>query len=114
MHKRQSAPGEEDRKWHNQRDAMQRSFYLQRPIMAYPPYHSTQTLSPAPIYPMWGQPGSQTAGVQIWGPPAYPLWHPTESWNWKPYPGVIFLFGIKAEYMLFHIIKYAFVVCYAV
>ncbi|XP_027914117.1 two-component response regulator-like APRR2 isoform X2 [Vigna unguiculata] len=88
MHKRQSAPGEEDRKWHNQRDAMQRSFYLQRPIMAYPPYHSTQTLSPGPIYPMWGQPGSQTAGVQIWGPPAYPLWHPTESWNWKPYPGM--------------------------
>ncbi|KAK8471725.1 hypothetical protein PHAVU_002G004800 [Phaseolus vulgaris] len=88
IHKRQSAPGEEDRKWHNQRDAMQRSFYLQRPIMAYPSYHSNQTLSPAPIYPMWGQPGSQMAGVQMWGSPAYPLWHPTESWNWKPYPGM--------------------------
>ncbi|BAU00369.1 Two-component response regulator-like APRR2 Pseudo-response regulator 2 TOC2 protein [Vigna angularis] len=88
MHRRQSAPGEEDRKWHNQRDVMQRNFYLQRPIMAYPPYHSNQTISPAPIYPMWGQPGSQTAAVQIWGPPAYPLWHPTENWNWKPYPGM--------------------------
>ncbi|CAJ1928921.1 unnamed protein product [Sphenostylis stenocarpa] len=88
IHKRQSAPGEEDRKWHNQRDATQRSYYLQRPIMAYPPYHSNPTPSPAPIYPMWGQPGSQSAGVQIWGPPAYPLWHPTESWHWKPYPGV--------------------------
>ncbi|TKY70733.1 Two-component response regulator APRR2 [Spatholobus suberectus] len=88
IHKRQSAPGEEDRKWHNQRDIMQGSYYLQRPIMAYPPYHSNHTLSPAPIYPMWGQPGSQTAGVQIWGPPGYPLWHPTESWHWKPYPGV--------------------------
>lgn len=80
---------------------MQRNFYLQRPIMAYPPYHSNQTLSPAPIYPMWGQPGGQMAGVQIWGsPPAYPLWHPTESWNWKPYPGVI-----PSNEMLFHIIK---------
>ncbi|KAK7307734.1 hypothetical protein VNO77_41056 [Canavalia gladiata] len=88
MHKKQSAPGEEDRKWHIQRDTMQRSYYLQRPIMAYPPYHSSHTLSPAPVYPMWGQSGSQTAGVQIWSPPGYPLWHPTESWHWKPYPGV--------------------------
>ncbi|RZB78268.1 Two-component response regulator-like APRR2 isoform H [Glycine soja] len=88
IHKRQSAPREEDRKWHNQGDAMQRNYYMQRPIMAYPPYHSHHTLSPAPIYPMWGQPGSQTAGVQIWGHPGYPMWHPTESWHWKPYPGV--------------------------
>ncbi|XP_027360608.1 two-component response regulator-like APRR2 isoform X2 [Abrus precatorius] len=88
IHKRQSAPVEEDPKWHNQRDTMQRNYYLQRPIMAYPPYHSNHTLPPAPVYPRWGQPGSQTAGVQIWGPPGYPLWHPTESWHWNPYPGV--------------------------
>ncbi|KAG5070044.1 hypothetical protein JHK85_002421 [Glycine max] len=88
IHKRQSAPREEDRKWHNQRDAMQRNYYMQRPIMAYPPYHSNHTLSPAPIYPMWGQPGSQTAGVQIWGHPGYHIWHPTESCHWKPYQGV--------------------------
>ncbi|KAK7309096.1 hypothetical protein RJT34_05569 [Clitoria ternatea] len=88
MHKRQSAAGEDDRKWHNQRDTMQRNYYLRRPIMAYPPYHSNHTLSPAPVYPMWGQPGIQTPGLQVWGPPAYPLWHPTESWHWKPYPGM--------------------------
>ncbi|KAL5181680.1 Two-component response regulator-like APRR2 [Glycine soja] len=40
------------------------------------------------LYPMWGQPGSQTAGVQIWGHPGYHIWHPTESWHWKPYQGV--------------------------
>ncbi|KAJ1386554.1 SANT/Myb domain [Sesbania bispinosa] len=88
MHKRQIMPGEEDRKWPNQRDPMQRSYCLQRPIMAYPPYHSSHTLSPAPVYPMWGQPGSQTASVQIWGPHGYPQWQPIESWHWKPYPGV--------------------------
>ena len=63
--------------------------------MAYPPYHSNHTLSPAPIYPMWGQPGSQTAGVQIWGHPGYHIWHPTESCHWKPYQGVFFLFRTK-------------------
>ncbi|KAL2348247.1 hypothetical protein Fmac_002247 [Flemingia macrophylla] len=88
VHRRQSLPGDDDQKWHNQRDAMQRSYHMQRPIMAYPPYHSNHTLSPAPIYPMWGQPGSQASGVQIWAPPSYPLWHPPESWHWQPYPGV--------------------------
>ncbi|XP_004511768.1 two-component response regulator-like APRR2 isoform X2 [Cicer arietinum] len=88
MHKRQMMHGEEDRKWPNQRDQIHRNYSLQRPIMAYPPYHhSNHTLPPAPIYPMWGQPGSQTTGVQIWSPPpGYPLWQSTESWHWKPYP----------------------------
>jgi hypothetical protein len=75
---------------------------MQRPIMAYPPYHSNHTFPPAPAYPMWGQHGSQTAGVPIWSPPGYPLWQPTESWHWKPYPpGVIFLSEIKAGYTFF-------------
>ncbi|XP_061359671.1 two-component response regulator-like APRR2 isoform X2 [Gastrolobium bilobum] len=88
MHKRQILPKEGGRKWPNQRDSMQRSYCLQRPIMAYPPYHSNHTPSLAPVYPMWGQPGSQMAGMQIWGSPGYPLWQPTESWHWKPFPGV--------------------------
>jgi hypothetical protein len=98
---------DEDRKWPNQRDPMQRNYCkLQRPIMAYPPYHSNHTFPPAPVYPMWGQPGSQTAGVPIWPPPGYPLWQqPAESWHWKPYPAVIFLFGIKPGYWFsFHIL----------
>ncbi|XP_057415613.1 two-component response regulator-like APRR2 isoform X1 [Lotus japonicus] len=75
MHKRQILPKEESRKWLNQRDAVQRSYFHQRPIMAYPPYHSNHTLPMPPVYPMWG-------------PPGYPLWQPTESWHWKPLPGM--------------------------
>ncbi|TKY55544.1 Two-component response regulator APRR2 [Spatholobus suberectus] len=86
MHKRQILPKEEDRKWLNQRE---RSYCAQRPIMAFPPYHYNHTLPLAPVYPMWGQSGSQTAGMQIWGSPGYPMWQPTaESWHWKPFPGV--------------------------
>ncbi|KAL1333377.1 two-component response regulator-like APRR2 isoform X1 [Arachis ipaensis] len=90
MHKRQILPKEEGRKWLNQRDQMQRSYCLQqRPIMAFPPpNHSNHTLSPAPIYPMWRQSGGQAAAMPVWGPPGYPLWHPTESWHWKPLPGL--------------------------
>ncbi|KAL9326790.1 hypothetical protein ACSQ67_007435 [Phaseolus vulgaris] len=84
MHKRQIFPKEEDRKWLNQRE---RSYCLQRPIMAFPPYHSNHTLPLAPVYPMWGQSSSQTAGMQIWSSPGYPLWQPTaENWHWKPFP----------------------------
>nr|QSD99641.1 MYB family transcription factor [Melilotus albus] len=87
IHKRQIIHTDEDRKWPNRRDPMQRNYCMQRPIMAYPPYHSNHSFPPAPAYPMWGQHGSQTAGVPIWGPsPGYPLWQPTESWHWKPYP----------------------------
>ncbi|CAK8539555.1 unnamed protein product [Lathyrus sativus] len=88
MHKRQILHTDEDRKWPNQRDPMQRNYCMQRPIMAYPPYHSNHIYPPASVYPTWGgQPGSHTAGVPIWAPPGYPLWQqPTENWHWKPYP----------------------------
>lgn len=88
MHRRHILPKEEDPRWPHQRDMMQRSYYAPRPIMAIPPYHSNHTLSRAPMYPMWGQPGNQPAGVQMWAPPDYHLWQPTESWHWKPFPGV--------------------------
>ncbi|KAI4327239.1 hypothetical protein L6164_019725 [Bauhinia variegata] len=88
MHKRQILPKEEDRRWLHQRDPMQRSYYPQRPIMAFPPYQSNHTLSPAPAYPMWGQPGGHLPGVQVWSPPGYPVWQPTESWHWKPVSGM--------------------------
>lgn len=102
MHKRQIIHTDEDRKWPNRRDPMQRNYCMQRPIMAYPPYHSNHTFPPAPAYSMWGQHGSQTAGVPIWSPPGYPLWQPTESWHWKPYPpGVILLSETKAGYTFF-------------
>ena len=87
MHKRHILPKEEDRRWPNQRDIMQRSYYVPRPTMAYPPYHSNHAIAPAPIYPMWGQPGSQPAGVQMWAPPNYHLL--------QPFPGVLFLIRSK-------------------
>jgi len=94
MHKRQIFPKEEDRKWLNQRE---RSYCVQRPIMAFPPYHSNHTLPLAPVYPMWGQSGSQTAGMQIWSSPGYPMWQPTaENWHWKPFPRVIFFLYVIA------------------
>ena len=64
---------------------MQSGYILQRPVMAFPSYRSNQTISPAPLYPVWGQ-----SGVQMWGPPCYPAWQPAKSWHWKPVPGVIF------------------------
>ncbi|OIW20157.1 hypothetical protein TanjilG_02959 [Lupinus angustifolius] len=88
MHKRRLLPKEEGRKWLNQSDPMQRSYCLQRPVMAFPQYHSNHTLSPAPVYPTWGQPGCQMPGMNIWNSPGYPLWQPTESWNRKPFPGM--------------------------
>lgn len=92
MHKRHILPKEEDRRWANPRDPMQRNYYPQKPIMAFPPYHSSHALAMPAIYPMWGQPaGGHPAGVQMWGPPSYPPWQPPESWHWKPYTGVMFL-----------------------
>lgn len=77
---------------------------MQRPIMAYPPYHSNHTFPPHSVYPMWGgQPGSHTAGVPIWAPPppGYPLWQqPTENWHWKPYPPAVII-PFAAEYTFF-------------
>ncbi|KAE9613110.1 putative response regulator and transcription factor RR-A-type family [Lupinus albus] len=77
MQKRQIVPRGE---WANHRDPIQRSYDAQRPIMSYPPFHSNQTHYPAHVYPMWRQPVIQTAGVQVWGPPGYPLC--------QPFPGV--------------------------
>uniref|UniRef100_A0A2N9HU22 Two-component response regulator-like APRR2 n=1 Tax=Fagus sylvatica TaxID=28930 RepID=A0A2N9HU22_FAGSY len=85
MHRRHILPKEEERRWPRHRDVMQRSYYPQRPIMAFPPYHSNHT---APVYPIWGQPGSHPAGVHMWGPRGYPAWQPTDNWHWKPYPGM--------------------------
>ncbi|XP_024026471.1 two-component response regulator-like APRR2 isoform X1 [Morus notabilis] len=88
MHKRHILPKEDDRRWPRPPDTVQRNYYPQQPIMAYPSYHSNHAVPVPPVYPMWGQPGSHPTGVQVWGPPAYPPWQPAESWHWKPYPGM--------------------------
>lgn len=88
MHRRHILPKEQERRWPRSRDLIQRNYYQQRPVMAYPSYHSNHTLSTAPIYPVWGQPGSQQAGAQLWGQPGYPAWQPTNNWHWNPHPGM--------------------------
>uniref|UniRef100_A0A2P2M024 Two-component response regulator-like APRR2 n=1 Tax=Rhizophora mucronata TaxID=61149 RepID=A0A2P2M024_RHIMU len=87
MHKRHILPKEDDRRWQQQRDQLQRSYYPHKPIMAYPPYHSNHGFLPGPIYPIWGANGSHMAGVQMWGPTGYPPWPTTESCHWGPYHG---------------------------
>ncbi|KAJ8754311.1 hypothetical protein K2173_002762 [Erythroxylum novogranatense] len=88
LHRRHILPKEDDRRWQRQGDQLQRSYYLQKPIMAYPPYHSNHSLPPSPFFPMWGAATSHPAGVQMWGPSGYPLWPPADAWHWRPYPGM--------------------------
>ncbi|KAK8497344.1 hypothetical protein V6N12_064033 [Hibiscus sabdariffa] len=85
MHKRHILPKEDDRRW-PQRDQTQRSCFPHKPIMAFPPYHSNHVVPVGPFYPMWGAP--HPASLQSWGSQGYYPWQPTETWHWKPYPGV--------------------------
>lgn len=85
MHRRHILPKEDDRRW-----SQQRSYYQHKPIMAYPPPHSNHTFQLSPVYPVWGAAAGQPPGVQMWcSSPGYSPWLPSESWYWKPYPGVI-------------------------
>ncbi|XAR70595.1 hypothetical protein NMG60_11027500 [Bertholletia excelsa] len=88
MQRRHILPKEDDRRWPHIRDASQRSYYPHKPVMAYPPYHSNPAMPAGQIYPAWGSPGSYPSSVQLWGPHFYPPWQPTESWHWRPYPGM--------------------------
>lgn len=88
MHRRHILPKEDDRRWPQLRDQVQRSYYPHKPIMAYPPYHSNHALPPGPVYPVWGAAGSHAAGGHMWGPPGYSPWPQTESCHWRPYQGV--------------------------
>lgn len=92
MHRRHILPREDESRWHRPvGDVTQRGYYVQKPIMAYPPnpYHPTQTLPAGHVYPAWIPPGSYPTGVHMWGSPYYPGWQlPTESWQWRPYSGM--------------------------
>ncbi|XP_043808605.1 two-component response regulator-like APRR2 isoform X3 [Manihot esculenta] len=84
MHRRHILPKEDDRRW-----SQQRSYYQHKPIMAYPPPHSNHTFQLSPVYPVWGAAAGQPPGVQMWcSSPGYSPWLPSESWYWKPYPGM--------------------------
>lgn len=66
----------------------ERSYYPRKPVMAFPPYHSTRALPGGQVYPAWVPPSNYPTGVQMWGSPCYPPWQSAESWHWKPYPTV--------------------------
>ncbi|XP_042484433.1 two-component response regulator-like APRR2 isoform X2 [Macadamia integrifolia] len=84
MHRRHIMPKEDDRRWHHPRDTLQR-VYAQKPVMAFPPYHSNHGFSTNQIYPVWGHPPSiQMCG----GHPGFPSWQLPENWPWKTYPGM--------------------------
>ncbi|KAK4789262.1 hypothetical protein SAY86_020581 [Trapa natans] len=84
MNRRHILPKEGDGKWPQQREMAARSYHPNRPIVAFPSYHSNQIAYP----PMWGLQGNHQPGMQFWSPPSYPLWQPAENWQWKPYPGL--------------------------
>ncbi|XP_043693291.1 two-component response regulator-like APRR2 isoform X2 [Telopea speciosissima] len=84
MHRRHIVPKEDDWRWHHSTDTLQR-VYAQKPVMAFPPYHSNYGLSANQIYPVWGHPPSiQMRG----GHPGFPSWRLPQSWPWKTYPGM--------------------------
>lgn len=64
----------------------ERSYYPRKPVMVFPPYHSTRALPGGQVYPAWVPPSNYPTGVQMWGSPCYPPWQSAESWHWKPYP----------------------------
>ncbi|XP_057476565.1 two-component response regulator-like APRR2 isoform X1 [Actinidia eriantha] len=89
MQRRHILPKEDDRRWPNPRAPSQRSYYPQRPVMAFPPHHSAHTSPTGQVYyPAWGHPGSYPSNVQMWGPAFYPPWQPTDNWHSYPYPAV--------------------------
>ncbi|GKV10737.1 hypothetical protein SLEP1_g22058 [Rubroshorea leprosula] len=86
MHRRHILPKEDDRGW-PRRDHAPRSYYPQKPMTTFLPYHPNHAIPASQLYPVWGAP-SHPATVQVWGSPGYPPWQATESWHWKPYPGM--------------------------
>ncbi|KAK8516277.1 hypothetical protein V6N12_068887 [Hibiscus sabdariffa] len=83
MQGRHILPKEDGRKW-LQRQKMHSNIYTNKPIMAFPPYHSNIVVPVSPLYPMWGAPSHPPSIIQMY----YPPWQPTESWDSKSYPGV--------------------------
>ncbi|GLT91184.1 hypothetical protein SLE2022_090840 [Rubroshorea leprosula] len=86
MHRRHILPKEDDRGW-PRRDHAPRSYYPHKPMTTFLPYHPNHAIPASQLYPVWGAP-SHPATVQVWGSPGYPPWQATESWHWKPYPGM--------------------------
>lgn len=88
LQRRHILPKESGRKWPQTRHSTPRNYYPQKPIMAYPPYHSPATH----VYPAWPPQHNYNytpPPPQMWGPPPYyPAWQSSENWMWNPYSGL--------------------------
>ncbi|PKU62172.1 two-component response regulator-like APRR2 isoform X2 [Dendrobium catenatum] len=88
MHKRHILPKEDDRRWQVHTDPTQRG-YMQKPIMAFPPYHSNYIIPPSQPYPIWPHQAYHVPNVQMWRHSGLPTWHPPpENWQTKIYPEI--------------------------
>ncbi|KAJ0681368.1 putative response regulator and transcription factor RR-A-type family [Helianthus annuus] len=88
LQRRHILPKDGGRKWPQTRHSTPRNYYPQKPIMAYPPYHSNHALPQAQVYPAWPPPHNYAMPPQMWAPPYYPAWQSSENWMWNPYPGL--------------------------
>ncbi|XP_016436050.1 two-component response regulator-like APRR2 [Nicotiana tabacum] len=90
MQRRQILPKEDEKRWPRPqpRDSVQRSYYPHKPIMAFPTYQSNHAPATGQFYPPWVAPGSYPNGAHMWGSPYYPGWQPSQTWHWKPHPGL--------------------------
>ncbi|KAK4801129.1 hypothetical protein SAY86_021616 [Trapa natans] len=79
MNRRHILSKEDERRCPQNKDAALKNYYPNRPIMAFPPYHSHHI-----SYPVWGLQGNHQHPMQYWSPPL----QPAENWQWKPYPAL--------------------------
>ncbi|XP_020577588.1 two-component response regulator-like APRR2 isoform X2 [Phalaenopsis equestris] len=86
MHKRHILPKEDDRRWQLHADPSQKG-YLQKPVMAFPPYHSNYIIPPSQPYPIWPHQTYHLPHVQMWRHSGFPSWPPPpENWPTNIYP----------------------------
>ncbi|KAG0449854.1 hypothetical protein HPP92_027071 [Vanilla planifolia] len=83
MHRRHILPKDGDKRWQVTREFQQKG-YMQKPIMAFTPYHSSNSAPPSNAYTIWPHPSYHLPHVQLWGHSGMPSWHlPQGNWQWK-------------------------------
>ncbi|KAM0044155.1 putative response regulator and transcription factor RR-A-type family [Helianthus debilis subsp. tardiflorus] len=75
LHRRHILPKESARKWPQIGHSTPRNYYLQKPVMAYPPPYPSNHPQ---VYPAWPRP------PQMY----YPGWQSSGNWTWNPCSGV--------------------------
>ncbi|XP_072957427.1 two-component response regulator-like APRR2 [Typha angustifolia] len=89
MHRRHILPKDENNRWQTQGDLTARG-YMQKPLMAYPPFHHPSYGVPqSQLYPAWNYQSYHHPGAHLWGTAGFQGWHPPpETWHWNTYPGI--------------------------